>query len=97
MSMAHFQQIKKVLSSSQGQDIFKDLWALRPRTSKCVLEAKDILKDSTSSTNRSERVNERHYELHHMPVKIAHSQRVAAEVFALFISRQLGLAYQILK
>ena len=42
-----FNQLKKVLSSSQGQDIFEGLYASRPRrrTSKCVLEAKDVLKN----------------------------------------------------
>ena len=43
---------KIVLSSSRGQGNFRGLEALRPRTSKCViedvLEAKDVLKDSTS-------------------------------------------------
>ena len=48
---------KTVLSSSRGQGNFRGLEALRPRTwpsrprprtSKCVLEAKDVLKDSTS-------------------------------------------------
>ena len=44
---------KVVLSSSRGQGIFQELEALRPwpRTSKCVLkdvlEAKDVLDDST--------------------------------------------------
>ena len=46
---------KIVLSSSRGQDNFRGLDASRqrPRTSKCVLEnvleAKDVLKDSTSA------------------------------------------------
>ena len=41
---------KIVLSSSQGQANFRGFEAsrLRPRTSKCVLEAKDVLEDSTS-------------------------------------------------
>ena len=41
---------KLVLSSSQGQANFQGLEASRPRprTSKCVLEAKDVLEDSTS-------------------------------------------------
>ena len=42
---------KMVLSSIQGQGNFRGLEASRPRTSKCVpkdvLEAKDVLKDST--------------------------------------------------
>ena len=44
-----FQKI--VLSSSQGQANFRGLEASRPRprTSKCVLEAKDVLEDSTSA------------------------------------------------
>ena len=44
-----FQKI--VLSSSRGQANFRGLEALRPRlrTSKCVLEAKDVLEDSTSN------------------------------------------------
>ena len=39
-----------VLSSSRGQANFRGLEASRPRprTSKCVLEAKDVLEDSTS-------------------------------------------------
>ena len=43
---------KIVLSSSRGQGNFRGIEASRPRprTSKCVLEAKDILKDSTSAT-----------------------------------------------
>ena len=53
--LAFFNQIstvqKIVLSSSQGQGNFRGLEALRPRprTSKCVLEAKDVLEDSTSA------------------------------------------------
>ena len=41
---------KIVLSSSRGQSSFRGLeaWRPRPRTSKCVLEAKDVLEDSTS-------------------------------------------------
>ena len=41
---------KRVLSSSRGQGNFRGLEASRPRprTSKCVLEAKDVLEDSTS-------------------------------------------------
>ena len=39
---------KMVLSSSRGQANFRGLEASRPRTSKCVLEAKDVLEDSTS-------------------------------------------------
>ena len=41
---------KTVLSSSQGQGNFRGLEASRPRTSKCVLEAKDVLEDSTPDT-----------------------------------------------
>ena len=42
---------KIVLSSSRGQGIFEDLQAsrLRPTTSNCVIEAKYVLKDSTSA------------------------------------------------
>ena len=50
---------KIVLSSSRGQDYFRGLEASRPRTwpsrlmtSKCVLETKNVLGDSTSSNNR---------------------------------------------
>ena len=44
---------KIVLSSSRGQANFRGLEASRPRprTSKCVLEAKDVLEDSTSDSN----------------------------------------------
>ena len=44
---------KIVLSSSRGQGNFRGLEASRPRprTSKCVLEAKDVLEDSTSAVN----------------------------------------------
>ena len=48
---------KVVLSSSRGQGYFRGLEASRPRprTSKCVLEdvleAKDVLEDSTSVTD----------------------------------------------
>ena len=50
-----FQKI--VLSSSRGPANFRGLEASRPRprTSKCVLEAKDVLEDSTSATNRIKR------------------------------------------
>ena len=44
----NFNGSKIVLSSSRGQGNFRGLEALRPRASKCVLEAKDVLKDSTS-------------------------------------------------
>ena len=40
---------KTVLSSSRGQSSFRGLEALRPRTSKCVLEAKDVFEESTSA------------------------------------------------
>ena len=44
---------KMVLTSSRGQGNFRGLEAWRPRTSKCVLEnvleAKDVLEDSTSA------------------------------------------------
>ena len=40
---------KVVLSSSRGQANFRGFEASRPRTSKCVLEAKDVLEDSTSA------------------------------------------------
>ena len=46
-----FQKI--VLSSSRGQANFRGLEASRPRTSKSVLEAKDVLEDSTSVTHVS--------------------------------------------
>ena len=42
---------KIVLSSSRRQANFRGLEASRPRTSKCVLEAKDVLEDSTSDSN----------------------------------------------
>ena len=42
---------KIVLSSSRGQANFRGLEASRPRPSKCVLEAKDVLEDSTSAKN----------------------------------------------
>ena len=46
----NFNGSKIVLSSSRGQGNFRGLeaWRPRPRTSKCVLEAKDVLEDSTS-------------------------------------------------
>ena len=44
----NFNGSKIVMSSSRRQGNFRRLEASRPRTSKCVLEAKDILKDSTS-------------------------------------------------
>ena len=50
-----FNKSKILLSSSQGQSNFRGLEASRPRTrpsrprtSKCVLKAKDVLEDSTS-------------------------------------------------
>ena len=49
---------KIVLSSSRGEENFRELEASRPRprTSNCVLEnvleAKDVLEDSTSGKNR---------------------------------------------
>ena len=44
---------KIVLSSSRGQGNFRGLEVSRPRprTSKCVLEAKDVLENSTSGNN----------------------------------------------
>ena len=39
---------KIVLFSSRGQGNFRGLEASRRRTSKCALEAKDVLEDSTS-------------------------------------------------
>ena len=42
---------KIVLSSSREQGNFRGLEASRPRTLKCVLEAKDVLEDSTSTRN----------------------------------------------
>ena len=46
----NFNGSKIVLSSSRGQGNFRGLEALRPRPriSKCVLEAEDVLEDSTS-------------------------------------------------
>ena len=45
----NFSGSKIVLSSSRGQEKFRRLEASRPRprTSKCVLEAKDVLENST--------------------------------------------------
>ena len=43
-----FNGSKIVMSSSRGQGDFRRLEASKPRTSKCVLEAKDVLEDSTS-------------------------------------------------
>ena len=43
----NFNGSKIVLYSSRGQGNFPGLEASRPRTSKCVLEAKDVLEDST--------------------------------------------------
>ena len=55
----NFNGSKIVLSSSRGQDNFRGLEASRPRTSKCVLEnvieAKDVLKDSTSGNQFNHR------------------------------------------
>ena len=50
----NFNGSKIVLSSSRGQGNFRGLEASRPRpkTSKCVLEAKDVLKDFTSVKNQ---------------------------------------------
>ena len=45
----NFNRSKIVLSSSRGQGNFRGLEA--SRTSKCVLEAKDVVKDSTSDFN----------------------------------------------
>ena len=42
---------KILLSSSRGQANFRELEASRPRTSKCVLQAKDVLEDSTSAVS----------------------------------------------
>ena len=49
----NFNGSKIVLSSSRGQGNFQGLEASRPRlkTSKCVLEAKDVLDDSTFDHN----------------------------------------------
>ena len=48
-----FQKI--VLSSSRVQANFRGLEASRPRTSKSVLEAKDVLEDSTSAKDQGHR------------------------------------------
>ena len=45
---------KIVLSSSRGQANFRELEASRPRTSKCVLEAKDVLENSMSDKKPSD-------------------------------------------
>ena len=45
----NFNDSKIVLSLSRGQANLRGLEASRPRTLKCVLEAKDVLEDSTSS------------------------------------------------
>ena len=52
--LQNFNGLKKVLSSSRGQGNFRRLEASRPRprTSKCVLEAKDVLEDSTSQYSK---------------------------------------------
>ena len=47
----NFNGSKIVLSSSRGQGNFRGLEASRPRTSKCGLEASDVLGDSTSYEN----------------------------------------------
>ena len=47
----NFNGSKIVLSSSRGQGNFRGLETSRPRTSKCVLEAKDVLEDPTSDEN----------------------------------------------
>ena len=53
-----FQEIYKILTIqkivlflSRGQGNFRELEASRPRTSKCVLEAKDVLEDFTLLKN----------------------------------------------
>ena len=49
-NLQNFNPSKTLLSSSRGQGNYRGLEASRPmpRTSKCVLEAKDVLEDSTS-------------------------------------------------
>ena len=47
----NFNGLKIVLSSSRGQGNFRGLEASRPRTSKRVLKAKEVLEDSTSGDN----------------------------------------------
>ena len=49
---------KILLSSSRGLGNFRGPEASRPRTSKCVLEAKNVLEDSTSRTPQE---NRRHW------------------------------------
>ena len=51
--LQNFNHSKNNLSSSRGEGSFRGLEASRPRprTSKCVLEAKDVLKDSTFGGN----------------------------------------------
>ena len=65
-SKKNFQALHKILtiqkillSSSRGQANFRGLEASRPRprTSKCVLEAKDVLEDSTSGSDIFARIN----------------------------------------
>ena len=61
----NFNGSKIVLSSSRGQGNFRGLEASRPRprTSKCVLEAKDVLEDSTSGNHCTRRRNETFFSL----------------------------------
>ena len=51
----NFSGSKIVLSSSRGQGNFRGLEASRPRprTSKCVLEAEDVVEDSTTAKRNS--------------------------------------------
>ena len=50
----NFNGSKTVLSLSRGQGNFRELEASRPRTSKCVLKAKDVLKHSTSGAHNNQ-------------------------------------------
>jgi len=44
---------KKLLSSTEDRPIFEKLEGLRPRTSKTVLEAKDVLEAAASDNNNN--------------------------------------------
>ena len=69
---------KIVLSSSRGQGNFRGFvarprtWPSRPRTSKCVLkdvlEAKDVLKDSTSGLNHFQSYSNLFSQIDHQPI-----------------------------
>ena len=82
---------KIVLSSSQGQSNFRGLEASRPRprTSKSVLEAKDVLEDSTSGIKNSSKAGRHHQFIYSKQKLVLHWFNVSTAAQQLVLYRRL--------